>query len=131
MQTGDGGSEEARAAKRAARVVEAPCYPRVVELPREVVEKLLPLVPACTLLRARTVCRCGPQNARDAGSRRGGGGGGAGARVRGGRGYSGRGGGEGRRRYELCEYARWGQYPYTGLSQRGAAPEGLYTSGPF
>ena len=55
MQTGDGGSEEARAAKRGAMMVEAPCYPRVVELPREVVEKLLPLVPACTLC-ARARC---------------------------------------------------------------------------
>ena len=32
---------------------------KVVELPREVLlERLLPLLPACTLLRARTVCRC-------------------------------------------------------------------------
>ena len=54
------GREEARTAGQAARVVEAPRFLRVVELPREVVEKVLPLVAACTLLRARVVCRCGP-----------------------------------------------------------------------
>ena len=57
---GDGRSEGARAAKRVTRVVEPPCFLRVVELSREVVEKLLPLLPACTLLRARVVCWCGP-----------------------------------------------------------------------
>ena len=39
-------------------MVEAPRFLRVVELPREVVEKVLPLLPARTLLRARVVCRC-------------------------------------------------------------------------
>ena len=33
----------------------------MVELPREVVERLLPLLPACTVLRAGAVCRCGPE----------------------------------------------------------------------
>ena len=56
----DGGSEEALRAQRRARVVEAPRFLRVEELPREVVERLLPLLPARTLLRARVVCRCGP-----------------------------------------------------------------------
>jgi len=28
-----------------------------VELPMEVVERMLPLLPACTLLRSRAVCR--------------------------------------------------------------------------
>ena len=56
---GDGGSEGARA----ARVVEPPSFLRVVELPREVVEKVLPLLPARVLLRARVVCRCGPGRA--------------------------------------------------------------------
>jgi len=51
--------QEARAPERPARVVEAPHFLRVVELPREVVEMVLPLLPACTLLRARVVCRCG------------------------------------------------------------------------
>jgi len=44
---------------------------KVVELPREVVvEKLLPLLPASALLRARVVCRYGPKNAHDAGGGR-------------------------------------------------------------
>ncbi len=29
----------------------------VVEVPMEVVERMLPLLPACTLLRSRAVCR--------------------------------------------------------------------------
>ena len=53
--------------------MEPPCSLRVVELPREVMETVLPLLPACTLLRARTVCRCGPEDAPAAGARRGGG----------------------------------------------------------
>ena len=32
--------------------------PTRVELPVEVVERVLPLVPVCTLLRARAVSRC-------------------------------------------------------------------------
>ena len=60
VQTVGGGGEGARAAKRATRVVEVPRFLRVVELPREVVEKLLPLLPARAVLRARVVCRCGP-----------------------------------------------------------------------
>jgi len=44
-------SEEASAPKRPVKVV---------ELPKELVEKLLPLLPARAVLRARVVCRCGP-----------------------------------------------------------------------
>ena len=33
---------------------------QVVELPREGVERLRPLLPARAVLRARVVCRCGP-----------------------------------------------------------------------
>ena len=29
----------------------------VVEVPMEVVERMVPLLPACTLLRSRAVCR--------------------------------------------------------------------------
>ena len=35
-----------------------PAHHKVPALPVEVVERVLPLVPACTLLRARAVCRC-------------------------------------------------------------------------
>ena len=35
-----------------------PAHNKVPALPVEVVERVLPLVPACTLLRARAVCRC-------------------------------------------------------------------------
>ena len=38
--------------------VRMPAHHKVPALPVEVVERVLPLVPACTLLRARAVCRC-------------------------------------------------------------------------
>jgi len=52
----------ADAAQATIRGAPTPTQPvSVVELPREVVlAKLLPLLPARTLLRARVVCRCGP-----------------------------------------------------------------------
>ena len=50
-----------RAATRQAETateVRLPTRNKVPALPVEVVERLLPLVPACTLLRARAVSRC-------------------------------------------------------------------------
>ena len=41
-----------------ATEVRMPAHNKVPALPVEVVERVLPLVPACTLLRARAVCRC-------------------------------------------------------------------------
>ena len=42
---------------RCLELQQAPALLQVAELPMEVVERMLPLLPACTLLRSRAVCR--------------------------------------------------------------------------
>ena len=68
-----GRSEGARTSRRATRVTEPERCLRVVELPREVVEKVLALLRAgvqsgwrCGVFGARVVCRCGPWDAPEA-----------------------------------------------------------------
>ena len=51
-----------------ATEVRMPAHNKVPALPVEVVERVLPLVPACTLLRARAVSRCVPASALRAAS---------------------------------------------------------------